>query len=359
MRNFSWRQNILVWLLLGTVAFHFAVQARPTTVTIRSDAPKLYTVVKGDTLWDISELFLHDPWLWPRLWRDNPDIINPHLIYPGDGIRIHYIEGQPNLQIIRAKPSLTLSPEGTRTPKTPPPIRHFDWHNVVAQLNQDRVLNLSNQARGQVLGNQSGSLLFAKHDTLFAQLPKNWTKGQLHAVRESHILYSVDGEPVATVAHHVADVVIEEQLSDQHGIVSVYEQNRELMQGDWLLPSQIILPEDVFLHAAQNEVGVVIGGLEPREAFAQGDIVIVQHAKPLSVGLIMGLYQAGPDIQHSIQRTKYAIKDESNWFARDGLRQPNLKVGEVVIVHTQTTLSYGYVLNAQSAISIGALSGRP
>ena len=96
-----------------------SAQANPTQVAIRSDAPTVYSVVKGDTLWDISELFLHDPWLWPRLWRDNPDIVNPHLIYPGDTIRIRYIDGQPELQILRAKPSLTLTPKGMRTVKTP------------------------------------------------------------------------------------------------------------------------------------------------------------------------------------------------------------------------------------------------
>ena len=221
------------------------------------------------------------------------------------------------------------------------------------------MVTFSKQQRGQILGNQNGSLLFAKDDTLFSQLPPNWTEGQLHAVRESHILYSVHGEPLGTVVHHIADVVVDELHDNQYGLVSVREQNRELVQGDWLLPSQTILPEDLFLHAAQDEAGVVIGGLEPREAFAEGDIVMVQHAAPFSVGLIMGLYQAGPDIQHSMQRTKYVDTDTSSWFARDGLEQPNLKVGEVVIVHTQTNLSYGYVLNAQSAIFIGALGGRP
>lgn len=339
------------------MAFNLAAQVRPTKVTIRSDAPTVYTVVKGDTLWDISELFLKDPWLWPKLWRDNSDIINPHWIYPGDSIRIRYIDGKPQLQILRAKPSLILTPKGKRTVKMSEPIRNFDWQKVLAQLNQDRVLNLSEREHGRILGNQNGRLLFAKHDTLFAQLPQNWSVGQLHAVRESHILYSIDGEPLATVAHHIADVEVAELHNKQRGLVSVFEQNKEIMQGDWLLPSQTILPEDLFLHLAQEEVGVVIGGLEPREIFAQGDIVIVQHAEPLSVGLIMGLYQAGPDIQHTVHRTIYV--DESSWLVHGSMPQPDLKVGEVVIVHSQANLSYGYVLNAQSAISIGALSGRP
>ena len=49
---------------------------------------KDYTVAKGDTLWDISNNELKDPFLWPKVWKENPEIKNPDLIYPGQKIRI-------------------------------------------------------------------------------------------------------------------------------------------------------------------------------------------------------------------------------------------------------------------------------
>ena len=52
-------------------------------VVLRDGHPDRYVVVKGDTLWDISENFLASPWLWPEIWYVNPQIDNPHLIYPG------------------------------------------------------------------------------------------------------------------------------------------------------------------------------------------------------------------------------------------------------------------------------------
>jgi LysM repeat protein len=66
---------------------------------LAADAPDSHTVKDGDTLWDISKLFLKSPWRWPELWGMNKaDISNPHLIFPGQVLRLVRRDGRALLQ---------------------------------------------------------------------------------------------------------------------------------------------------------------------------------------------------------------------------------------------------------------------
>ena len=90
-------------------------------IVIKPSAPETYIVVKGDTLWDISMKFLRDPWYWPEIWYENPQIANPHLIYPGDVITLYYVGGKPRLAVnggprVEGLPSNKLEPQIRREP---------------------------------------------------------------------------------------------------------------------------------------------------------------------------------------------------------------------------------------------------
>ncbi len=107
-------------------------------VSVRADHPDEYVVVKGDTLWDISGMFLEQPWQWPAIWHANPQIENPHLIYPGDRVSLMYIDGKPRLMVNSGKPTVRMSPGVRELPREPiPPI---EWDAIKNFVTNARVL---------------------------------------------------------------------------------------------------------------------------------------------------------------------------------------------------------------------------
>ena len=107
----DWGRKVIrkfIYLILATMLAG-AVMAQD--VSVRTDHPDEYVVVRGDTLWDISARFLDHPWQWPAIWHANQQIQNPHLIYPGDRISLVYIDGSPRLVVNGGKQTVRLSPD--------------------------------------------------------------------------------------------------------------------------------------------------------------------------------------------------------------------------------------------------------
>ncbi len=84
-------------------------------VQLKPDYPTRYTVVKGDTLWDIASRFLRSPWHWPKIWTINEQIANPHLIYPGDVLVLRFVEGRPQVTVAERAAPVALPPKETET----------------------------------------------------------------------------------------------------------------------------------------------------------------------------------------------------------------------------------------------------
>jgi hypothetical protein len=183
-------------------------------IRIRDDAPAQYEVVRGDTLWDISGRFLEDPWLWPEVWELNPQIENPHLIYPGDVIELQYSANGPLLTLRRAGSDTNAG--GLRTVKLSPRVRREPLDNAIPAIPLDRISSVLSEnivvpeteldAAPYLIGNRSGSLLSRDGDEVFAKGAWDTRVQQYDIIRpgrkyqdpETKKTYGVEGKMVGT-----------------------------------------------------------------------------------------------------------------------------------------------------------------
>jgi len=128
-------------------------------------APDEYTIQKGDTLWDLSQKFLNNPWYWPKIWSLNPGIENPHWIYPGNKLRIVPGEGgaQSPAQVQAEEPEAGIDATALNAPEEPLPGVSQDT-NVSLPTTPDLDVVGRNSREGRAASNLvsvSGKLAFA------------------------------------------------------------------------------------------------------------------------------------------------------------------------------------------------------
>ena len=119
-----------------------AERARAAPPQPAADAPRRYTVRRGDTLWDIASRFFEDPWRWPGIWARNDQVANPHLIFPGDTLVLR----DGHLAIERGLPVTRLSPRVREKP-LPAAIPAVDPRRIEPFLRHARLVRPDEWAR--------------------------------------------------------------------------------------------------------------------------------------------------------------------------------------------------------------------
>lgn len=347
---------ILVFVPLITLA---------DVINIKSSAPELYVVKKGDTLWDISSMYLDKPWLWPELWRNNVHISNPHLIYPGDELRLRYNEkGEPVLDVVRETPKvqIKLSPEGRKEVKSALPIPVLPWTVIQPYIENSQIMNEANYQRlPHLLGNQDGAVRFASGDLVLARATRRAPE-QYNVIRKQNEIRDSYDNLLGFQIRHVADATpLESKVEGQH-LVEVQDANFEAKRGDKLLPHKQTKLEDMQLRAATRQKGNIVSSLEQHQLLGKYNVVIVDLGqREVKPGTVMGIYLQGPKIYDS-EEPKY---DKENNFVRsafdgaDEVQQPALKIGEVVIFKVFEKASYALITRSTKVIRNGAIVARP
>ncbi|NOQ35455.1 MAG: LysM peptidoglycan-binding domain-containing protein, partial [Methylococcaceae bacterium] len=219
--------------LVATLLFCINVWAGEEPPEIKSDRPDSYTVVRGDTLWDISAKYLKSPWQWPRLWRGNPQVENPHLIYPGDVLTFSMVDGQPVVTLRRGR-DVKLYPR-KRVEDLEEAIKTIPTDAIAQFLNAPKVVSETEiDESPYVLEFPDEHLMVGAGDRLYVRSirdPKslNYTiyrKGQTYRHAQTNKLLGYE-------AMYVADARLDKE--GEVATLTIVKSGREVLIGDRLM----------------------------------------------------------------------------------------------------------------------------
>ena len=321
---------------------------------LRPDHPDSYVVKKGDTLWDISTTFLKTPWLWPEIWHANPQIANPHLIYPGDTISLVYIDGKPRL-VVKQGP-------GSRTVKLTPTKRYTPLDSAIPAIPLDAInafLNRTRVVERQVLND--AAYIVAGHEgrITLGKDDKVYSRDGLKGIADLYNVYGVfrpgelfvdpdTGEELGVEAQEIGMGRIIAK-DDDIGTMNLSSTEEEVRLEDRLLPTEEANVIPTFFPSAPSQEleGSIIAVLGGVSQIGQYDVVAINKGEreQLEVGNIMAIY-------HQSGKARDRIRKEL-------VQLPPERAGLLMIFKTFEKMSFALVLKAERPLAVADLVRNP
>ncbi len=353
----------------------FSNAAYTESLQVNPNHPDQYSVVEGDTLWDISGKFLQHAWQWPELWRYNRQIHNPHLIYPGDTVYFTTVNGVPQLSVTRAngfeqtdgvygtspcvlkeedygkgREHLPLTDDG----KLMPCIRVVPMKKAIEMLpaEQIRAFLSSPKVVGQYDMENAPYVINVMGERLVAGGGDQvYVRPGLPSEPKSYVVYR-PGKPyirpvTKDILGYEADYLADARLvqpGDPSTLV-IEKSNSDIRAGDRLMPAgdeEFTLqyfprPPDLPL------AGSIISVLRGVSQIGQNDIVVID------LGTVDGI-KIGHELE--ILRKGEVVKDPYSRVKNDTVKLPDEPAGTLMVFRAFEHVSYALVMKASQAVHI-------
>ncbi len=337
------------------------------SVELNPDHPTRYVVKKGDTLWDISEHFLVEPWRWPEIWQLNPQVRNPHLIYPGDELALFYRDGKPVVQLTRRGEGapgeqvpgeqvpgeqVTRQQVGPRTVKLTPQAYVTERDDAIPAIPMDTIRPFL--ARPRVLGpgefEAAPYVVSAGRETLMAHLgmqvfvrglePGQGTRFGVYRRGQEYRRPSDPNEILGYEAIHVADAVLERP--GDPATLLLLTSSQEVRAGDRLFPvSEDKVITSFVPRAPDWDVNAqIISVVKGVTQIGENDIVVLDIGSEdgIQEGLVLGIFQSGDKVEDRW--------GDQNRTGRVLVELPELRAGTVMVFRPFDRVSYALVMQA-------------
>lgn len=313
---------------------------------LRPSHPMRYVVKKGDTLWDISKHFLKSPWLWPDIWYVNPQVRNPHLIYPGDIIELRFVNGRPQLTL--AQPTKHLHPRVRATP-IEQAVPTIPLAAIKAFLNRPRVVSRDElDGAPYVLASADGRMLSGSGSKVYVRGIGSGDGAEWTVIRRGDPLVDPDTHDILGYQARYIGAGVIEQRGDP-AAMRLTASRRGVKTGDRLVPyNDAALPANFYPQAPEQAVnGRIISVFDGVSQVGQYQIVVLNKGTRagLKPGSVLAIYQRSRSVEDPYNGADVKLPDQ--------------RAGVLMVFRTFDRVSYALVMEATSEIHVLDLVRKP
>ncbi|HED36046.1 MAG TPA: LysM domain-containing protein [Gammaproteobacteria bacterium] len=345
-----------------------SVEAYPEptqNIEIVADHPQEYIVKKGDTLWDIASLFLRDPWYWPEIWQRNPQVQNPHLIYPGDILKLIYVNGQPQIQLSRNEDgvirSMGTDSRGRKVVKLSPSIHRQSLNDAIPSIPADAIRQFLTRPRvlsedqwelaPYIVGSDDAHLILGARNKVYIRGELDKERIRYSIFRKGNKLVDPDtGDLLGYEVIYAGEVRIEKYGNPSTG--NLLSTTREVLVGDRLLPTDKGAIDQQYFPTLPDDYidGKIISLFDAISSIAKYQIAVINRgsAHGLEVGHLLATYKKGVLARdHFLARSGMSRADAEQLE----IQLPDERSGIMMVFKVFDNVSYGLMLKSTRTIS--------
>lgn len=328
-----------------------AVGQQPPSPVLNPSHPESYVVQRGDTLWDIASMFLRDPWYWPEIWQINPQVENPHLIFPGDILSLAYTgDGRPVVQLERGPQQFSggggtqrLSPS-IRSQPLEEAISTIPYDTIAAFLSRPSVLDKRDlDELPYVVAHREGLMSSSGRD-VYARGIDNAAVGAVFNVVERGAEL-IDPDTKDLLGYQ--GIFVGQGRVSRNGdpaTLRMLETEREVVVGNYVVEEEDITPVNFLPRSPERNVeGRIISVLSGVSLIGQYAVVVINRGS-----------DAGLEPGHVLRafKTGETIRDTQRGLIGQKVRLPDEAAGTMMVFRTSERLSYALVMEATTPLAL-------
>lgn len=307
---------------------------------------RIHVVRRGDTLWDISEAYLGTPWVWPSIWNDNPEVANPHRIYPGDRIWItptemRRVSAEEAERLLGGEPLPEFEPlpAAIGEPAVPrAPTRKMRWSAIAGYVTNEDL-----DAAASILGSPRPVIWYAQEQPVYVGLGEGEARvgDRYDVVRAIKTVKDlVTGEPLGVYVEKLGWIEITE-VHPESSIATVRQSFLEMRDGDKLLPHRVRDDELTLRDAPPGVEGRIVYMPDNRTTVADSDVVFLNRGADhgLESGHTLEVYRPEGSAVDPVRQARLQLPDDI--------------VGRLLVVDVQPSTSVAVVTQARTELVRG------